>query len=463
MLSGVVLYIAFGILISAGTSICCMHPASHNGLGTCSGNSFMCNDGSCIEGSYRCDSDPDCLDGSDEADCLKMTEEPVVPPQCYNITSVICGDILISHKAIFPNTYAHNTQQAEELLNEFKSEASCHQHSMRLICALVYQGCDDDDGAPVHPCDAMCQDVLSACSRSFQAVTQNNNIFEISCLALPDTNCLSAPGYCSGFLCSNNHCIRSIYYCDEYNDCSDLSDESSCQNTDLPSYVCHPINVKSCGSYLPYAYAAFPNAYSQSFELADQVINRLLPCASCHGNMVSLMCNLLFPECDGYEYEPCIDHCIDVISSCQDAFITLQLELNFTKPITCEDLPATRCLAAGGMCAQEDFQCTDGKCIPFGLTCDSHEDCLDNTDESNCNNGCPGGFFRCANETICIPKSYVCDGVKDCKRWNDEHDCNFCGEFEFQCKDDGYCLPNFYVCDGIDHCFDGSDELWCGV
>lgn len=37
---------------------------------SCSNDEWMCSDTNCISASFRCDSEPDCIDASDEQNCL---------------------------------------------------------------------------------------------------------------------------------------------------------------------------------------------------------------------------------------------------------------------------------------------------------------------------------------------------------------------------------------------------------
>lgn len=60
---------------------------------TCSSNEFTCGNGACIPDSFTCDGTSDCLDGSDEADGLCVTQQPTCAPQQYMCASGHCIEL----------------------------------------------------------------------------------------------------------------------------------------------------------------------------------------------------------------------------------------------------------------------------------------------------------------------------------------------------------------------------------
>ncbi|KAK3083345.1 hypothetical protein FSP39_020255 [Pinctada imbricata] len=115
------------------------------------------------------------------------------------------------------------------------------------------------------------------------------------------------------------------------------------------------------------------------------------------------------------------------------------------------------------VCRPGFFMCKTQRCIPLSFVCDKDNDCLDNSDETNCtdNKTCSPNQFLCDNGK-CIGKLWQCDGDNDCGDMSDERGCrtHTCGVNHFQC-DDRRCIPESKVCDGSADCFDSSDEKEC--
>ena len=100
-------------------------------------------------------------------------------------------------------------------------------------------------------------------------------------------------------------------------------------------------------------------------------------------------------------------------------------------------------------CEDDEFKCSSGKCIPRRFVCDgTADDCEDNEDESRevcgkfkrydvffCRVGCLyfDIFTGCAQDEFmcssgdCIPESYLCDGITDDCNDNEDESKEKCG------------------------------------
>uniref|UniRef100_A0A672MHR9 LDL receptor related protein 1 n=1 Tax=Sinocyclocheilus grahami TaxID=75366 RepID=A0A672MHR9_SINGR len=127
------------------------------------------------------------------------------------------------------------------------------------------------------------------------------------------------------------------------------------------------------------------------------------------------------------------------------------------------------CIAQNTSCSSmDDFECGNGDCIKYTLTCDGMAHCKDKSDEkqsycSESNRVCKKGYKRCVNGR-CVGHSSWCNMRDDCGDNSDELFCNatLCTADQFQCRDKS-CVSNSSRCNQVLDCEDASDEMNCSA
>ncbi|KAM9485972.1 low-density lipoprotein receptor-related protein 1B [Clarias gariepinus] len=128
-------------------------------------------------------------------------------------------------------------------------------------------------------------------------------------------------------------------------------------------------------------------------------------------------------------------------------------------------LDDNRCVSENSTCSiHREFECGNGECIDYQLTCDGIAHCKDKSDEKMqyCDNrSCRKGYRPCYNRR-CVANNHFCDGIDDCGDNSDEAFCNnfTCSASESSCQD-GTCIPISSWCNQVIDCADASDEKNC--
>ncbi|KAE9553467.1 hypothetical protein FO519_003339 [Halicephalobus sp. NKZ332] len=132
-------------------------------------------------------------------------------------------------------------------------------------------------------------------------------------------------------------------------------------------------------------------------------------------------------------------------------------------------------------CTENQYACCaePQMCIDLSRRCDSHPDCSNGEDETNCpscamdefacvKSACWGKFVCDSPQTIatlghseCIEYELHCNGEKNCPGGEDEINCRQTGAKYLLCENQKQSVLKEQWCDGQEHCADGSDERYC--
>ncbi|KAI8034069.1 putative vitellogenin receptor [Drosophila gunungcola] len=121
-----------------------------------------------------------------------------------------------------------------------------------------------------------------------------------------------------------------------------------------------------------------------------------------------------------------------------------------------------------------EFRCRSGECLTMAHRCNGRRDCVDNSDEMDCDEEhrrkpkvmCSPRQFPCHSGDQCVAKERRCDEHMDCHDHSDEQHCELfdktkkCHVHQHAC-DNGKCVDSGLVCDGTNDCGDNSDEAMC--
>ncbi|KAM7399797.1 hypothetical protein PAMP_019041 [Pampus punctatissimus] len=378
---------------------------------SCLPNQYRCSNGRCISSIWKCDSDNDCGDMSDEQECPTTTCDPSNQFRCVASGSCIPLAFKCDH---------------EDDCGDNSDEEHCESHQCgpgeftcaRGVCIREAWRCDGDNDCRDWSDEANCTVGHHTCeASSFQCHT--GHCIPQRWMCDGDDDCQDDsdedPRYCEGtrckgFLCSNDTCLPATSHCNGIQECPDGADEHNCDPlcTRYMEFVCK--NRAQC---------LFQSLVCDGIKHCEDGSDEDAEYAGCATP------SEFGKVCDTYTFQCANGVCVSLEWKCDgmDDCGDYSDEANCAAPT---EVP--------GCSRYFQYECKNGRCIPTWWKCDGENDCGDWSDEAQCTGGVTPHTVAPAPST-CAPNRFHCGS--------------------------GACIINTWVCDGYADCPDGSDELGC--